>query len=67
MYKIQNNFSAYMEQFKKDTGLNAKENMEMFINYYNARCADNSAQLLAALLTEVGNWRSNWNQSLVKK
>ncbi len=45
--QIKNNFSALKHEFKTDTGLEAnKENMSLYIQYYNARMNDYSYQIL---------------------
>jgi hypothetical protein len=35
-----NNFPNLKDDFKKDTGLDAKEHMSDYINYFNARMTD---------------------------
>lgn len=40
-----NNFSKFIEDFKKDTGLDYKKSPEAYIAYYNARINDMNYQL----------------------
>ena len=56
-YSIRDNYTHFKKDFKSDTGLDADEKKELYIQYYNARCSDNSAQLLSALLNEMVNLR----------
>jgi hypothetical protein len=47
---IHNNFEAFKNDFKKDTGLDVtKETMSTYVQYYNARCNDRSVQILTWL------------------
>ncbi len=38
--ELKNNFANFKEDFIKDTGLSADENMETYIQYVNARLTD---------------------------
>ena len=44
------NFENFKQDFKKETGLEANNNVEMYLTYYNGKCADISMQLLLKLL-----------------
>jgi len=46
MLKIENNFEKYKEAFKKDTGLDWKDNLELYIKYYHAVVQDKTFQVL---------------------
>lgn len=54
--KLENKFLKLEDEFKTDTGLEFnKENMGLYIQYFNARCNDISCQVLQGLTTEVLN------------
>jgi hypothetical protein len=38
--ELKNNFASFKEDFTRDTGLYADDNMETYIHYVNARLAD---------------------------
>jgi hypothetical protein len=48
-----NNFSKFYEDFKKDTNLDAKENMELYIQYYNGRMNDMTYQTQYTMLNQL--------------
>jgi hypothetical protein len=54
MLKIQNNFENYKEAFKKDTGLDWQENLELYIKYYHAVVQDKTYQVLGGILNLLG-------------
>ena len=43
-HTIQNNFQKFKSDFKSDTGLDAAQNMEVYIHYFNARMLDRIMQ-----------------------
>ena len=51
---IQNNFNAFKAQFKEDTGLEWKSNIDAYLVYYQARCADRQSQILAGIFAQNG-------------
>lgn len=53
--EFKNNYTGFQDDFKKDTGLNAKTNVETYIQYYNARINDMSYQLSWHGLELLGN------------
>lgn len=42
---LKNNFLEFTKEFRTDTGLDYKTNIELYIQYYNARMTDRSFQL----------------------
>lgn len=57
---ITNKFLLLKNEFKNDTGLDFnKENMGLYIQYFNARCNDISCQLMQGLATNVINQIDN--------
>ena len=44
---LKNNFGNFKEDFTKDTGLKADENIETYIQYVNARLVDYNFQMSA--------------------
>lgn len=58
-YTLKSNYQHYKLDFKKDTGLDADQNQELYLSYYQARCSDTSMQLLHFLLNEVANWHES--------
>lgn len=56
-YTLKSNYQHYKVDFKKDTGLDPDQNLNLYLNYYQARCSDTSMQLTHFLLNEVANWR----------
>jgi hypothetical protein len=44
--KISNRFKSLYDEFKTDTGLVAKDNLEVYIPYFNARMNDVTNQIL---------------------
>ena len=56
MIKIESRFEIYKTEFKKDTGLDFNAaNVELYIAYYNARCSDESTQVLIGLTNKLLN------------
>ncbi|MCS6832763.1 MAG: hypothetical protein NZ521_04265 [Flammeovirgaceae bacterium] len=55
--KIQlvNNFAKFKGEFKADTGLEADENMQLYVHYVNARLADYSVQMAVHTMGEIIN------------
>ncbi len=54
--QIENKFLKLKDEFKNDTGLEFnKENMEIYIQYFNARCNDVTCQVLQGLTHQVLN------------
>ncbi|RIV51649.1 hypothetical protein D2V93_02220 [Flagellimonas taeanensis] len=53
--KIHNNFNAFEQDFKRDTGLDKKTNIEAYINYVNARLNDQNMQLNHFIYGELIN------------
>ena len=54
--KIENKFLKLKEEFKSDTGLEFnKENMGLYIQYFNARCNDMSCQVIQGLTHQLLN------------
>jgi len=53
--QIHNNFQKFKADFKSDTGFNAEEKMDLYIQYFNARVNDYSAQVLHGLTHELLN------------
>lgn len=54
--QIENKFLKLKEDFKSDTGLEFnKENMGLYIQYFNARCNDISCQVIQGLTHQVLN------------
>lgn len=51
--KIKNNFGNFKDSFKKDTGLDAKENMSEYIAYANFRINDYFMQTNNFRLQEI--------------
>jgi len=54
MLKIKNNFEEYKEAFKKDTGLDWQENLELYIKYYHAVVQDKTYQILCGIFNLMG-------------
>lgn len=52
---IRNNFNAFEQDFKKDTGLDKRNNIEAYINYVNARLNDQNMQLSHFIYQELSN------------
>lgn len=54
--QIENKFLKLKEEFKSDTGLEFnKENMGLYIQYFNARCNDISCQVIQGLTHQLLN------------
>lgn len=53
--KIINNYDNFKTDFKKDTGLEVKDNLELYIQYFNARSNDISSQILRVLTHDLVN------------
>lgn len=41
----QNNYGRFLDDFKKDTGLDPKKNVSEYISYFNARMTDMNYQM----------------------
>jgi hypothetical protein len=53
---ISNKFLSFKTSFKEDTGLDFnKENMSLYIQYFNARCNDISCQVIQGLTHQLIN------------
>lgn len=52
---LKNNFETFKPDFKKDTGKDANQNIELYIQYYNARANDYAAQSLMFLVQDNSN------------
>lgn len=56
--QIKNNFNAFKDDFKKDTGMDAKSNIAEYIQYANFRINDQliqfSTQYFNSVLNEIG-------------
>ena len=55
MITINNNFQKFKKNFTEDTGLNADQNMQLYIQYVTARCTDYTAQVVHGLTHELLN------------
>ncbi|MGF7074764.1 hypothetical protein [Mucilaginibacter sp. 3215] len=55
MHTIQNNFNNLKDDFKKDTGKNADDNIELYIAYFNARMTDRIMQTNHIMVNELAN------------
>jgi len=54
--QIENKFLKLKDEFKNDTGLEFnKENMGIYIQYFNARCNDVTCQVMQGLTHQVLN------------
>ena len=53
--KIKNNFSELKKDFQKDTGLDADDNLDKYLIYYNGRVNDYSYQVLYGLTEKLIN------------
>jgi len=53
--EIKNNFNSFKDDFLKDTGLNAKDNIALYTQYVTARFEDKNHQLLWNILNEIAN------------
>ena len=56
-YTIKNNFEGLKKEFQKETGLDPKTNIEVYIQYYQARMIDTQMQIQASILNELVNWK----------
>lgn len=54
--EIKNNFNSFKTSFKKDTGLEASDNMSLYIQYYQARVTD---ELLQHIFHRLGDIEKN--------
>lgn len=56
--QIQNNFNAFKDDFKRDTGMDVKSNMAEYLQYANFRVNDQLMQISAhgfnKVLDEIG-------------
>lgn len=50
---LANNFWVFADDFKKQTGLRAHFNQELYAQYVNARLADMNMQLLQKIYSNV--------------
>jgi hypothetical protein len=50
---LKNNFKAYKQDFKADTGLDADSNMALYINYVTARNSDYNMQIFNLVYSEL--------------
>lgn len=50
---VKNNFERYKSDFKSDAKLNADENIELYIQYHNARSSDYNMQLITYLIDRI--------------
>jgi hypothetical protein len=48
-----NNFEKFKADFEKDTGHKVETNIEMYVQYYNARINDINMQMTHMLLEEL--------------
>ena len=53
--QIQNNFNAFEQDFRRDTGLEKRGNIEAYINYVNARLNDQNMQLNHFIYSQLVN------------
>ena len=54
--QVENKFLKLKDEFKNDTGLEFnKENMGIYIQYFNARCNDVTCQVMQGLTHQVLN------------
>lgn len=51
--KLANNFYAFIDDFEKETGLDARSNLQLYTHYVNARLADMNMQLLKMLCNKI--------------
>jgi len=58
-----NNFQFYKEDFHRETSFTANENLEMYIAYYSARCADIASQHLQQIGSDIALIKKNINQN----
>ena len=54
-YTINNNFKNLKADFMADTGKNADDNIELYIQYFNARMSDKIMQYNHIIATELVN------------
>lgn len=52
---FKNNFKSFEKDFETDTGLKMKNNMELYIQYVNARFADRTFQMTWHMMNELIN------------
>jgi hypothetical protein len=50
---VHNRFNEFRDDFRKDTGLSAEENMELYIQYVTARFTDQNHRLLTNMASEI--------------
>ena len=50
---IKNNYNTFKEDFQSDIGLNADEHVSLYIQYFNARVDDISAQFSSEILNNI--------------
>lgn len=53
--EFKNNFKSFEKDFESDTRLKVKENMELYIQYVNARISDRTNQMTFHLMNELIN------------
>ncbi|MBR9831415.1 hypothetical protein GYB57_04650 [bacterium] len=52
-FKIKDNYQTYMSKFKSDTGLDAKENPALYIEYYKAASLNSITQMLNDISQQI--------------
>lgn len=59
---FKNNYELHFEDFKKDTGLDPKKDVEIYITYHNARMTDMlyqlNVQMGQLILNKIGSANS---------
>ncbi|WP_373060520.1 hypothetical protein [Zunongwangia sp. H14] len=50
---LKSNFSNFKKDFKADTGLDADQNIELYIQYYNARISDYNLQINMEIMNDI--------------
>jgi hypothetical protein len=50
---LKSNFENFKKDFEKDTKLKVQDNMELYIQYYNARVNDYHMQLTTNLIQDL--------------
>ncbi|GAB4337593.1 MAG: hypothetical protein OHK0038_16030 [Flammeovirgaceae bacterium] len=51
--QLVNNFAKFKPEFKIDTGLEADQNMSLYVQYVNARLADYNIQMAVHTMGEI--------------
>jgi arginyl-tRNA synthetase len=69
--QLVNNFAKFKPEFKIDTGLDADQNMSLYVQYVNARLADYNIQMSVHTMGEIiklpGSLAASVKSSLEKK